>query len=213
MSKAIFPSIPAHKGPGVYKITDETNGKVYIGSSQNVYQRLLSHESLFRTGRQPQKMQAAFDAGHSFSCDILAPFTMQNSRFELLGAECDFIEKYDSIRNGYNSSKPFLADHTNVKDSQSMSTYLWALYDDRYRNAPIEDQSPHYGDYSTKWDKIKGEPQKRCECWIPARIADIFVLKLFEDGLSLDKFISDAIADYLGMDAINQTQQNTSITS
>lgn len=31
----IFPSIPAHKGPGVYKITDETNGKVYIGSSQN----------------------------------------------------------------------------------------------------------------------------------------------------------------------------------
>ena len=44
---------------GIYKITNNTNGKIYIGQSQNVYERRAEHFTALRRNVHPNKeMQA-----------------------------------------------------------------------------------------------------------------------------------------------------------
>ncbi len=40
---------------GIYKITNTKNGKVYVGQSQNVYERRIEHFVALRRGRHPNK--------------------------------------------------------------------------------------------------------------------------------------------------------------
>ena len=40
---------------GIYKITNNITGKVYVGQSQNVYEREIEHFSALRRGKHPNK--------------------------------------------------------------------------------------------------------------------------------------------------------------
>lgn len=43
---------------GIYKITNTITGKIYVGQSQNVYEREIEHFTALRRGRHPnQAMQ------------------------------------------------------------------------------------------------------------------------------------------------------------
>lgn len=83
---------------GIYKITNKNNGKVYIGQSNNVERRLSEHK---------QKRTQTID-------NIINVLGVENFDFEI-AEECnqddldkkekEYIEKYDSVSNGYNIQK------------------------------------------------------------------------------------------------------------
>lgn len=80
---------------GIYKITNKHTGQVYIGQSDNCERRLNEHQ---------QKRQVPIDmwinmlGKDSFIYEVLEYCPLQ----ELDIKEQEYIEKYDSINNGYN---------------------------------------------------------------------------------------------------------------
>ena len=98
----------------IYKLTDEITGKCYIGSTvQEIYRRVNSHRNSVRKGEESKF--------HRHAREVLgASFTVKqwNDRFRC--EEIDYIEtedldkpeqlemfyiaKFDSFRNGYNST-------------------------------------------------------------------------------------------------------------
>lgn len=86
---------------GVYKITNDINGKVYIGQSINVKARWKDHEhSLNRKDSRCTLLQRAWNkyGEENFSFEILelCPEDMLDS------VEIKYINLYDSHNNGYN---------------------------------------------------------------------------------------------------------------
>jgi group I intron endonuclease len=85
---------------GIYAIRNIANGKVYIGQSTNIFARFSYHHSyLSRNKHRNKHLQNAWNKdGRFFRFDILA----RCSESELDELEKYYIEKYDSIRCGYN---------------------------------------------------------------------------------------------------------------
>ena len=86
---------------GIYKITNQLTGKVYVGQSQNVYEREIEHFTALRRGHHPnQVMQKDWNKnnrGFRFDVIELCPLSQLNER------EKYWIDKLDSMSpNGYN---------------------------------------------------------------------------------------------------------------
>lgn len=85
---------------GIYKITNNKNGKVYIGQSQNMFLRHKQHFILLRHGHHENKLMQADWSRDSkgFRFDVIeyCPIDKLNER------EKYWIEKYNSIEKGYN---------------------------------------------------------------------------------------------------------------
>lgn len=80
---------------GIYKITNKNNGMVYIGQTDNIERRLSEHK---------QKRTETID-------DYINVLGVENFDFEIVeecnleeldSKEKEYIEKYNSIKNGYN---------------------------------------------------------------------------------------------------------------
>ena len=86
--------------PGVYRITNLLNGKVYIGISVNVRKRLRVHLNGTRTG---PKLKAAFNK-YGFDKFLIEPlyYVIDGKTDQLPSIEMDLIAAYDSGRRGYN---------------------------------------------------------------------------------------------------------------
>ena len=99
---------PKYYYAGVYMIRNEHNGKVYIGSSCNIEQRLEAHRRTLSKGTHHCKaLQEDYDRHHPMSVDVLyvEPVPRNNrttARYKLYAIEWQFIEKYDAINSGYN---------------------------------------------------------------------------------------------------------------
>lgn len=103
-TEPIIVSIPEYDGPGIYKIENLVNGKVYIGSSKNVRQRILSHDTSFRCKKVHCNYKFCEDIskGHKFKAEVLEK--CRNMAFyELRDREAYYVEKYNSFEEGYNS--------------------------------------------------------------------------------------------------------------
>lgn len=90
---------------GIYSITNRINGKKYIGYSKNIDSRWYNHKNyLKRNVHHSIKLQNAWNkyGEENFIFDILVEIDDING-IEVL--EKEFIEKYDSFRNGYNGSQ------------------------------------------------------------------------------------------------------------
>lgn len=80
---------------GIYKITNKTNGKVYIGQSQNCEKRISEHK---------RKKKLTIDdwinllGSDAFTYEILEECSLE----ELDNKEKEYIKKYNSIEEGYN---------------------------------------------------------------------------------------------------------------
>lgn len=86
---------------GVYKITNNVNGKVYIGQSINIKERWKDHiRTLNKQNSHSTLLQRAWNKHkpESFSFEILE-LCMED---DLDDVEIKYIELYDSINNGYN---------------------------------------------------------------------------------------------------------------
>ena len=86
---------------GIYKITNNKNGKVYIGQSQNIYARKKQHFVALQNGNHENKgMQAEWrrdSKGFRWEVIEFCPLDKLNER------EKYWIEKYNSIEEGYNA--------------------------------------------------------------------------------------------------------------
>ena len=97
---------------GVYSITNRTNGKVYVGSSTKLMERLKQHERSLMAGKHPVKaLQQDYDAGHHFQFDILelvvvkcaARYGDYRKPYNLDRLEEKYIRELDCINSGYNT--------------------------------------------------------------------------------------------------------------
>lgn len=93
---------------GVYIIKNRKNGKFYIGSSQNVEERITAHKFALRHGNHPNKLlQADYDAGHRFYYDLLyhqlVP-KMEGWKLKKILKEKEdyYIRELNALENGYN---------------------------------------------------------------------------------------------------------------
>ena len=85
---------------GIYKITNLSNGKVYIGQSQNIYMRRKQHWNALKSGKHKNKdMQKDWNkSSKSFRWDVVEYCGVN----ELNEKEEYWINYYDSIHKGYN---------------------------------------------------------------------------------------------------------------
>lgn len=90
---------------GIYKITNKYNDKCYIGKSKDIMQRWAVHErALLKNNHHSIKMQEDFNTyGGIEAFDFSILETCLPS--ELNQKEKYYIEKYDSINNGYNGNE------------------------------------------------------------------------------------------------------------
>lgn len=91
----------------VYIIRNINSGKVYIGSSRNYYSRKAAHETALRHDHHvSREMQKDFNRGDRFEFEILEVFSETATNEEVSAREREFVIKYDSVKNGYNTATP-----------------------------------------------------------------------------------------------------------
>ena len=86
---------------GIYKITNVRSGKIYVGQSQNVWQRRKQHWTALRDGRHENKlMQAEWNKcdGRSFRFDVIEFCALE----KLNEREKYWIDKLNTIDEGFN---------------------------------------------------------------------------------------------------------------
>ena len=99
---------------GIYRITNNKNGKVYIGQSQNMYERWHQHRNALKSGHHPNgEMQADWKKySRYFRWDIIEYCSLK----DLNEREKYWIDKYNSIEEGYNKGwVPFKRKNENKK--------------------------------------------------------------------------------------------------
>lgn len=109
MAKIENVTIPEVRKIGVYAIHNKKNGKYYIGSSVNVYKRMKQQKTAIKNyGLNAKIIKDMFSK--NFDVEFLVLQTFENNTItdnQLRKAEYEYIQKYDSIKNGYNTSVPF----------------------------------------------------------------------------------------------------------
>lgn len=87
---------------GIYLIENKVNGRCYIGKSVNLESRINSHFLDMRSSRSNRKMQKDYDkyGEEAFESKILE---IVGSEKDLLEREAFYINKFNSIKTGYNS--------------------------------------------------------------------------------------------------------------
>jgi len=95
---------------GVYKITNTLTNECYIGSSRDIDSRIESHK---KNSSNPRLKNDIFSIGvHLFTFEVLELCDIKDLRKK----ELIFIEKFNSINNGYN--------HQNVCNSLKTKTVI-----------------------------------------------------------------------------------------
>ena len=86
----------------IYKIVNQLNGKVYIGFDSKWPKRKTEHKSSSK--KLKNKFYNAINkyGWDNFTCEII--YQSKDGNYTLNIMENYFIEKYDSYRNGYNST-------------------------------------------------------------------------------------------------------------
>lgn len=84
---------------GIYTLQFNGTDKVYVGKSDNIERRLGEHYRKLRTQKSPVKIQEAYNTYGPPSMRIILECTIP----ELLEAEEEAIDIWDSINNGFNN--------------------------------------------------------------------------------------------------------------
>lgn len=85
---------------GIYKITNNINGKIYIGQSNNIQRRFLEHKNRGATSRIPVDIAIQKYGKENFSFEIIEECTIE----QLNQKEMYWISYFNSVENGYNCS-------------------------------------------------------------------------------------------------------------
>lgn len=87
---------------GVYVIENIVNGKKYVGQSSNIHLRWVKHRNDLANGTHHNyKLQADWEkyGGDAFVFKVL-DCTANRAHLDVL--EKMYVEKFDSVKNGYN---------------------------------------------------------------------------------------------------------------
>lgn len=97
-----------HMG-GIYKIEDIINHKIYIGKATNFNQRFTQHLYQLRMNIDSDKLQKAYNFNQKcFDNDGFKFCPLENYEgYSLSIREQYYINKFDSINNGYNEINAF----------------------------------------------------------------------------------------------------------
>ncbi len=94
------------KLPGIYKLTNKINGKIYIGKSVNLYNRIKQHRSYKKQLLNKQYIHKAIIkyGTENFDVEILHYYDVCSNNSELIALETAFIDEYKSLNKfgGYN---------------------------------------------------------------------------------------------------------------
>ena len=85
---------------GIYKITNNINGKVYIGQSNNIQRRFSEHRNRGATSRIPIDIAIQRYGKENFNFEIIEECSIE----QLNQKETYWITYFNSIENGYNCS-------------------------------------------------------------------------------------------------------------
>lgn len=85
---------------GIYKIQNKSNGKIYIGQSNNIERRFREHQTKGATSRIPVDMAIAKYGIDNFTYEVVEETSIEN----LNNAEQFWIKYYNSKEKGYNCS-------------------------------------------------------------------------------------------------------------
>jgi group I intron endonuclease len=102
-------NVPAK--PGVYRITNCVNGKVYIGMSVNMLSRSHDHRNNYKNKFTDTKLKKAFRKywKDCFLFDALF-VAFDDCELEFIAqVEEQSIAEYDSVKTGYNMLPPHVA--------------------------------------------------------------------------------------------------------
>lgn len=119
-------SIPEYDGIGVYALINNENGKLYIGSSQNIRRRITQHKV-----SPPSALKQDIEKGNTFSVKILEKLPYGCNQFDMFSREAHFIRCYDTLNQGYNRAKTTCSTKEELltslecfKNNSKMSNYI-----------------------------------------------------------------------------------------
>lgn len=103
---------------GIYKITNNLNGKFYIGQSNDINRRFQEHCTKWQSSRIPVDLAIHKYGKENFSFDIIeeCPLNKLNER------EKYWIKTLDAIKNGYNCTEGGDSQIIGVKNPNSKLT-------------------------------------------------------------------------------------------
>lgn len=88
---------------GIYKLTNNRTGEVYVGQTNNLYYREKQHEEDLASGtHHNRRMQQDYNRGDRFSFEVLE--YVDGSRNELHEREIAQIRNHNSFYAGYNQT-------------------------------------------------------------------------------------------------------------
>jgi group I intron endonuclease len=122
---------------GVYLITNQVNGKCYVGISLNIERRIRQHSKIGYKGRLPSAFKK-----HGLDKFLVTPlyYTINNDTVGLEEIEANTIEKLDSVNLGYNTIEanggvgpygPAYNDVMRVLWDKNKERYLRAMHEGR----------------------------------------------------------------------------------
>lgn len=85
---------------GIYKITNNINGKIYVGQSNNIQRRFLEHKNRGATSRIHVDIAIQKYGKENFSFEVIEECTIE----QLNQKEMYWISYFNSVENGYNCS-------------------------------------------------------------------------------------------------------------
>lgn len=121
---------------GIYMIRNIKNDKKYIGSSKNIEERWQQHQSALKNNGHTNKLQYAYNKYGEDSFEYVVLEEVDSSNL-LLIKEKEWIDKYNSVFDGYNSveisegvtEKKILLEEKRVK-ALIYNRLFWSIYDD-----------------------------------------------------------------------------------
>ena len=115
-------SIPDYNGAGIYMIRNIVTGKLYIGSSNHIRNRIKEHDQYMRKGLCNNRFQEDIDKGHRFTCEVIEKYD-SITLVELRDREEYYVREYDCYNSGYNTA---IVPTYNIKYyAEGSNVYKW----------------------------------------------------------------------------------------
>lgn len=123
---------------GIYKITNYKNGRIYIGSSKKIFNRLKEHVSYLQHNLSNQKFKQDIKDGNNIFIAEIINIPKCINYYQLIALERYYIKKYDPFyninmpkanrENDFNALKDFQNDMLfNKKDKKSKEFFYITL--------------------------------------------------------------------------------------
>lgn len=112
---------------GIYAIRNKANRKVYIGQSKNVQKRLKRHlDDLERGKHHSKKLQEDFTqyGAEQFTLEVIELC----KRDQLLQKAMEWVNKFDSLNNGYNVQDPGKRSSWLFQDAEPVGLTVWGEF-------------------------------------------------------------------------------------